>query len=193
MYHCQYSCPCSKLRDPLDYGPDRSASRNVAKRTLGNKFTTMKRRRASSGERVGKPVETSLEDEDVPLLGVEDIDPDFTKEAPGGEFAGAEDDGDPVAKPRVVTSARTLGAVVQSSSGVKLPYSRRQGKARNRGKDVVASTLGEGMEEILAVAGGEARKTRRKTRKSGREASKGLGEEVRQEVATHLSLEVQPR
>ena len=138
-------------------------------------------------------METSLEDEDVPLLGVEDIDPDFTKEAPGGEVTGAEDDGDPVAKPRIVTSARTLGAVVQSSSGVKLPYSRRQGKARNRGKDVVASTLGEGMEEIPAVAGGEARKTRRKTRKSLREASKVLGEEVRQEVAAHLSLEVQPR
>ena len=24
MFHCQYSCPCSMYKDPLDYGPDRN-------------------------------------------------------------------------------------------------------------------------------------------------------------------------
>ena len=43
MYHCQHSCPCSKFRNPLDFGPDLTASRNVAKRTLGGNFKTAKR------------------------------------------------------------------------------------------------------------------------------------------------------
>ena len=44
MYHCQYDCECRDLHNPLDYGPDLTASRNVSKRSLGGNFKTQKRR-----------------------------------------------------------------------------------------------------------------------------------------------------
>lgn len=43
MFHNQYECPCSKYKSPLEYGPDLNASRNVARRTLGNKFISRKK------------------------------------------------------------------------------------------------------------------------------------------------------
>ena len=48
MYHCQYRCPCSDYKNPLDYGPDLSKSRNVSKRT-GSKVFITKKRKASVG------------------------------------------------------------------------------------------------------------------------------------------------
>ena len=42
IFHCTYNCPCDKYKDPLDFGPDLSASRNVAKRTIGGHFKTSK-------------------------------------------------------------------------------------------------------------------------------------------------------
>ncbi|XP_040563596.1 uncharacterized protein [Lepeophtheirus salmonis] len=33
MYHCRHSCPCFKFENPLDYAPDLSKSRNVARRS----------------------------------------------------------------------------------------------------------------------------------------------------------------
>merc|ERR1719318_1774932 len=96
MYHCQYSCPCYKYKNPLDFAPDvESGARNVAKRSLGNKFTTgvtrPVRKRRKSGEK-GKaeakktvsehPKKTKVNDdlEEDTLLGIEDIDPDWPSE-----------------------------------------------------------------------------------------------------------------
>ena len=42
MYHCVHSCPCNKFKNPLDHGPDLTASRNVAKRSIGGQFKTSK-------------------------------------------------------------------------------------------------------------------------------------------------------
>ena len=44
MYHCQYRCPCSDYKNPLDYGPDLSRSRNVSKRTGSKVFITKKKK-----------------------------------------------------------------------------------------------------------------------------------------------------
>ena len=49
LYHNQHDCPCFKLKNPLDHGPDLNISRNVAKRTLGSNFKTKKR--LSSGSK----------------------------------------------------------------------------------------------------------------------------------------------
>ena len=40
MFHSQYNCPCTKFINPLDYGPDISGSRNVAKRSSKKPFKT---------------------------------------------------------------------------------------------------------------------------------------------------------
>ena len=42
LYHNQHECPCFKLKNPLDFGPDLNKSRNVAKRSLGKNFKTQK-------------------------------------------------------------------------------------------------------------------------------------------------------
>ncbi len=43
MFHNNHNCPCAKYANPLRYAPDVNASRNVAKRSLGNNFKTKKR------------------------------------------------------------------------------------------------------------------------------------------------------
>ena len=42
LYHNVHGCPCDKYKDPLEYGPDVNTSRNVARRSIGNKFKTNK-------------------------------------------------------------------------------------------------------------------------------------------------------
>merc|ERR1719209_1718422 len=173
MYHCQYSCPCYKLRNPLDYGPDRSGSRNMAKRSLGNTFTT-RLKRSEERSRSRSPEENI---QDAELLGVEEIDPDLGKAKedaapPSGEEA-------PVIKAkkrRTVTSARTRGATVQQSSGVKLPYrpKRRQG---------LLSTHLPDMEEVVKFSSSPVKKSKVRSDKH----------KDREEVTSKLSLKVQPK
>ena len=50
MYHCQYSCECGGFKNPLDYGPDLTASRNVSRRTVGPLFKTKRRRSSAAAE-----------------------------------------------------------------------------------------------------------------------------------------------
>ena len=174
MYHCQYSCPCYKLRDPLDYGPDRSGSRNMAKRSLGNTFTT-RLKRSDERSRSRSPEENI---KDAELLGVEEIDPDLGKAkedavSPGGEEA-------PVIKAkkrRTVTSARTRGATVQQSSGVKLPY---RPKKRRQG---LLSTHLPDMEEVAKFSSSPVKKSKVRSDKH----------KEREEVTSKLSLKVQPK
>ena len=180
MYHCQYSCPCYKLRNPLDYGPDRSGSRNMAKRSLGNKFTT---RRKRSGVGLDEPKSRSRSPEEntsreSELLGVEEIDPDLEKSKHEGDSIIEEEV--PVVKPkksRIVTSARTRGGTVQQSAGVKLPY-----KPRKKKLGVLTTHLPD-MEEVVKLASSPIRK------------SKGRGGKLKEkeEVTDKLSLQVQPR
>ena len=183
MYHCQYSCPCYKLRNPLDYGPDRSGSRNMAKRSLGNKFTTRRKRSGVGSEEQSRRSRSRSPEENVreaeELLGVEEIDPDLAKAKNGGESTIEEEElpSVPVKKRRMVTSARTRGATVQQSSKVKLPY-----RKRSKGQGVVSSHLPD-MEEVVKLASSPVRK------------SKVRGGKLKQkeEVTNKLSLQVQPR
>ena len=62
QYHCQYSCECGEYRDPLEYGPDLTASRNVSRRTGGASFKT-KRRRSESAERAATAASTPSKDD----------------------------------------------------------------------------------------------------------------------------------
>ena len=96
MYHCQYGCPCSDFKNPLDFGPDLTASRNMSKRATGSTFKTKKRRASDAlqppktqKQRKVAPVKISLK-----------------------------------ASPFDVTlqSARTSGAVVRKNQGHKTPH-----------------------------------------------------------------------
>merc|ERR1719209_2148116 len=179
MYHCQYSCPCYKLRNPLDYGPDRSGSRNMAKRSLGNKFTTRRKRSGVGLEETRRSRSRSPEEnvrEAEELLGVEEIDPDLGK---GKEESTIEEKElpVPVKKKRMVTSARTRGAAVQQSSKVKLPY-----RQRSKRQGVLSSHLPD-MEEVVKLASSPVRKSK----------VRGGKQKQKEEVTNKLSLEVQPR
>jgi len=133
MYHCQYSCPCYKYKNPLDYAPDvESETRNVAKRSLGNKFTTgvtrPVRKRKKSGEKgrvvakkavVEKLKQRKVEDdseEEAALLGIEDIDPDWEgvpiadKAVPKPQTTKVQHPATSAAPKRKVNSARTRAA-----------------------------------------------------------------------------------
>ena len=50
MYHCRYICPCSNYKNPLDFEPDRSRSRNVGRRTGAKSFITKKQKRTDKNE-----------------------------------------------------------------------------------------------------------------------------------------------
>ena len=179
MYHCQYSCPCYKLRNPLDYGPDRSGSRNMAKRSLGNKFTTRRKRSGVGVEETRRSRSRSPEEnvrEAEELLGVEEIDPDLGKAKEEGTIE-EEELPVPVKKKRMVTSARTRGAAVQQSSKVKLPY-----RQRSKRQGVLSSHLPD-MEEIVKLASSPVRKGK----------VRGSKQKQKEEVTNKLSLQVQPR
>merc|ERR1719318_520800 len=174
MYHCQYSCPCYKLRNPLDYGPDRSGSRNMAKRSLGNTFTT-RLKRSEERSRSRSPEENI---KDAELLGVEEIDSDLGKvKEDAGSPGGEETPVIKAKKMRTVTSARTRGATVQQSSGVKLPY---RPKKRRQG---LLSTHLPDMEEVAKFSSSPVKKSKVRSEKH----------KEREEVTSKLSLKVQPK
>ena len=60
LFHNVHGCPCDKYKDPLEYGPDVNTSRNVARRSIGNKFKTNK----NTEKIVRKPSTTSTTDQD---------------------------------------------------------------------------------------------------------------------------------
>jgi len=200
MYHCQYSCPCYKYKNPLDYAPDvQSGTRNVAKRSLGNKFTTgvsrPGRKRKKSGEK-GKTeakkvlnvtakqnkVDESFEEEEA-LLGIEDIDPDW-------KGVTNDDEPDPIPQPSKVQhpataavpknalrkshSARTRGLTIKGSTKTRLPYQPVVKEKKDDNPDIPE------MVEIISVCGGTDR-TDVEITNHGKD---------KLEIATELSLEV---
>ena len=78
LYHNQHECPCFKLKNPLEYGPDLNVSRNVAKRSLGGNFKTTKRL-VSPPKASPKPRESVLLDLTEPP-NIEDLRSDETLE-----------------------------------------------------------------------------------------------------------------
>ena len=70
LFHNVHGCPCDKYKDPLEYGPDVNTSRNVARRSIGNKFKT----KFTTEKIVRKPSTTT--DQDVTLMN-EGISYDF--------------------------------------------------------------------------------------------------------------------
>jgi len=143
MYHAQYSCPCYKYKNPLDFGPDvDTGARNMAKRTLGNNFITgvirpgRKRRKIKEREKtevvkkadnISNDSKDVMNDDDEPLLGIEDIDPDFCTVSPSSTTRPSSvqhPTTTPVSKYilRKGQSARTRGFTIKGSSKIKLPY-----------------------------------------------------------------------
>ena len=57
MYHNVHNCPCDKYKDPLEYGPDVNASRNVSKRSIGPRFKTKK-----NAEKIVRKLSTTEQD-----------------------------------------------------------------------------------------------------------------------------------
>ena len=85
LYHAQYSCPCSKYKNPLDFAPDiETGARSLHGPSLKNenegkelkrKMKVTEEKQRMSGQ--SKKNKTSSEE---PLLGIEDIDPDHQTE-----------------------------------------------------------------------------------------------------------------
>ena len=70
LYHNVHGCPCDKYKDPLEYGPDVNVSKNVARRSIGNKFKT------KFSEKIVRKPSTTSTDQDVALIN-EGISYDF--------------------------------------------------------------------------------------------------------------------
>eukprot|EP00092_Neocalanus_flemingeri_P016630 GFUD01017991.1.p1 GENE.GFUD01017991.1~~GFUD01017991.1.p1 ORF type:complete len:2163 (+),score=717.19 GFUD01017991.1:64-6552(+) len=204
MYHCQYSCPCYKYKNPLDYAPDvQTGARNVAKRSLGNKFTTgvnrPTRKRRKSGEKekmevvkkVAKVTPKQSEDdnreEEEPLLGIEDIDPDWKTVRSSDPQPHPTPQTSKVQHPATTAGpkytlrkghcARTRGYTIKGSSKTRLPYQPRDQKTDT-------SDIPE-MVEIISVCDGSQDKN----------SLEGLTRDGKDklEVATELSLETAPK
>jgi len=203
MYHGQYSCPCYKYKNPLDYAPDvETGARNVAKRTLGNKFTTgvsrPTRKRKKSGEKekvdvikkAGK-ISAKLSENDhheveEPLLGIEDIDPDW-ETRPRSKLSTSPQPStvqhpSTTAAPKYTLrkgqSARTRGFTIKGSSKTRLPYHPKDQKKMDN------SDLPE-MVEIISVSDDSPDKNT--DMGPAREGKDKL------EVATELSVEIAPK
>eukprot|EP00090_Calanus_glacialis_P009738 TRINITY_DN18135_c0_g1_i1.p1 TRINITY_DN18135_c0_g1~~TRINITY_DN18135_c0_g1_i1.p1 ORF type:complete len:2159 (-),score=869.91 TRINITY_DN18135_c0_g1_i1:100-6576(-) len=205
MYHCQYSCPCYKFKNPLDYAPDvQTGTRNVAKRTLGNKFSTgvsrPVRKRRKSGEKdkggivqkaskvVAKKVkDDDTHDEEEALLGIEDIDPDW-------EAAPTNDDPPPTPQTSKVQhpatasvpknaarkghSARTRGLTIKGSSKTRLPYQPKMKESYDTNPDIPE------MVEIISVC------DRNDTTDKNADVEHYKNGKEKLEIATELSLDV---
>ena len=84
LYHAQYSCPCSKYKNPLDFAPDIETGargfhgKNM--KTEGEEKESKRKLKVSDEKQrmAGKKKKSGGE---VPLLGIEDIDPDFQAES----------------------------------------------------------------------------------------------------------------
>ena len=94
MYHAQYSCPCSKYKNPLDFAPDietgdlsvcevESDTSSPKKRKVSQDVIEAEAKKPKS-RMVGpkSKVKKMVDDDEEPLLGVEDIDPDYQKPLP---------------------------------------------------------------------------------------------------------------
>ena len=84
LYHAQYSCPCSKYKNPLDFAPDIETG---ARGFYGKHIQTeaeekeSKRKLKVSDEKQRMSGKKKKSGGEVPLLGIEDIDPDFQAES----------------------------------------------------------------------------------------------------------------
>ena len=82
LYHAQYSCPCSKYKNPLDFAPDiETGARGFHGQNIQNEKEgpDLKRKMKASEEKqrmAGQSKKKKASTEE-PLLGIEDIDPDF--------------------------------------------------------------------------------------------------------------------
>ena len=137
MYHAQYSCPCSKFRNPLDFAPDIESGelsigdsdgikkRKVSQDSLNN--DSKQKSRMIGPKSLTKKIKVN----DDPLLGIEDIDPDYQEPV-------ASSVRHPLSAPaaqrlKMTQSARTKPVSTKQSFKTKLVVSRKlfKKKARN--------------------------------------------------------------
>ena len=91
MYHAQYSCPCSKYKNPLDFAPDiESSDISVSRKDVMTPAKVIRKRSQDDESKqvtvkksrmVGPKSKTHKSTDTEPLLGIEDIDPDYDKPA----------------------------------------------------------------------------------------------------------------
>ena len=143
MYHAQYSCPCNKYKNPLDFAPDiEHGDISVSKADAEKLETVSKKRKVSqdSVESKGKSMAARMmvgpksrmkksKIEDEPLLGIEDIDPDYQKPVPSSVRH-------PLSAPaaqklKMIQSARTKPMMMKQSLKTKLTIKHQKKPVKN--------------------------------------------------------------
>ena len=147
MYHCQYSCPCKKYKNPLDYAPDAETGDT----SLHNpKSKTSKKRKATAGKENETIKNKKIKTSEAPLLGIEDIDPDLEKKTT--KPSNVKHPMSSAMKKTEVqkeTAARTKGLTVKPSMRTKLIYQPvTQSKKKNKDIPDLVEIIGDDIEEI---------------------------------------------